>query len=143
MGGSVYTGLCGVALMYLRLYAAGVAGTLPLSDTTAYLDRACVCVEASGGALHRHDYASLHTGSAGYYAVAAGVARQRGEGGVASQIVSQSLLPIGTKVEERLERGECDVLYGRSGYLQALLYVTHALCDPTTGTDSAKRVMKQ
>ncbi|GIQ90117.1 lanthionine synthetase C-like, partial [Kipferlia bialata] len=143
MGGSVYTGLCGVALMYLRLHAAKVAGALPLSDTSAYIDRACVCVEASGGAFHRHDYASLHTGSVGYYAVAADVAVQRGEGEVASQIVSQSLLPIGTKVEERLERGECEVLYGRSGYLQALLYVRHALGDPTIGTDSARRIIVQ
>ncbi|GIQ92436.1 lanthionine synthetase C-like, partial [Kipferlia bialata] len=143
MGGSVYTGLCGVALMYLRLYAAGVAGALPLSDTTAYIDRPCVCVEASGGAFHRQDYASMHTGSAGYYAVAAGVAMQRGEGEAASQIVSQSLLPIGTTVEERLERGECDVLYGRSGYLQALLYVRHALGEPSIGTDSVRRIIKQ
>ena len=88
----------------------------------AHLDRA-----AQHG-FHRSRFASLlhavlsREGTAGYHAVQCVVAHAQGD--EASVVTALGAIQKTSRdVTKKLKRGECELLYGRAGYLQSVLAV--------------------
>jgi lantibiotic modifying enzyme len=115
---SVYTGRAGVALFFLKL-AQYRAERGEGSTARSLLQRAESELDAARTAKHGPHGASFLEGAAGLHAVRAAVAAAGGRHAVAALAASHV-----TEEEEdvaSLPPGDCELLYGRAGYLHALL----------------------
>lgn len=150
-GGSVYVGRAGVALAYLRLAQALRRGTIAAPSTAADHLRATPEDALRRGVLHaegalaalpppgaRHGRVSFLEGRPGGLAVYAALLAQAGRQQEAQAVV-QELVSYDDAVAA-LEPQECELLYGRAGYLYALLYARHAAGDAAANLDSAGRL---
>ncbi|CAE7493454.1 LANCL2 [Symbiodinium pilosum] len=131
--GSIYTGAGGVAYMLLHLVACGIEDPHAASAASEILMEA----EAQSDARR----VTFLEGLAGC---------------VALQAWTQSLLGKPEKVQERLRKlerlaeraaalpdGECEVLYGRCGFLSAVLFLRQRLDDRQLLSQSATELVRQ
>jgi len=129
---SVYSGEGGVALMLLRRSPRGVR--LPAAVAVQLLHQ----LEEAERGFHRSRVSFLE-GLPGNLALQAAVHWRQGEGERVRALVA--------RVEEcerrvrALDPGECEVLYGRCGYLGAILFLRREFGDATLMTEVAARVV--
>ncbi|KAK9840144.1 hypothetical protein WJX74_004162 [Apatococcus lobatus] len=135
-GPSVYTGLPGIAFVYLHVHQvllrnAALAKQLGHQDpiwaegAAGFLEAAAAILEATAPvacSLHsRHPRMTFLEGYPGVIALQAVCYHHRGKQREALQ-AAQVLETMASSVTECPE-GECEVLYGRAGYLYALCFV--------------------
>ncbi|CAL8470922.1 g10464 [Coccomyxa elongata] len=149
-GSTVYVGLAGIALTYFRLYeccrrlksrvsatAIGWSGEDPSQQAQLYLKSAITVVNAAGSSQRL----TFHEGQPGIYAVKAAILHAQGE--VAQAVVlAQKLQDLGPAVLQ-MPPGECELLYGRSGYLYALLFTRKYLGASSISVELVKAVVQQ
>jgi hypothetical protein len=119
----VYVGHAGVAFFFLRLSrfraqhgdAAGAAAALARADAA---------LDAAHTARHKPRGASFLEGTPGLLALRACVAAAAGRAGDAAAAAAR-LAALEADVA-RLPRGDCELLYGRAGYLHACLLARSA-----------------
>ncbi|XP_043229390.1 glutathione S-transferase LANCL1-like isoform X2 [Amphibalanus amphitrite] len=133
---SVYTGTAGIALMYLHLHS--ISGDQHLLQSAAGLVKKLE--RASAGAAGRTRRVSLHCGEAGALAVTAALEHRMGRTDRAADYAQRVLSMVGTVQTSRSMPDE--LLYGRSGYLAALLYLHSQLGEhaPAGLTDAMQKV---
>lgn len=56
---------------------------------------------------------------------------------------ANELLSIGRNIDRLLDEDECEVLYGRCGYLHAILFIRKHLSQPNYGQDTAVSILDQ
>ncbi|KAF0309504.1 LanC-like protein 2 [Amphibalanus amphitrite] len=134
---SVYTGTAGIALMYLHLHS--ISGDQHLLQSAAGLVKKLE--RASAGAAGRTRRVSLHCGEAGALAVTAALEHRMGRTDRAADYAQRVLSMVGTVQTSRSMPDE--LLYGRSGYLAALLYLRSQLGEhaPAGLTDAMQKTV--
>ncbi|BDA45484.1 LanC-like protein 2 [Coccomyxa sp. Obi] len=147
-GPTVYVGLAGIALNYFRLYEccrrvkstqaeSGWAGTDPSEQAQLYLKSAFTVINAAGTSQRL----TFHEGQPGIYAVKAAILHAQGEGAQALA-QAQKLQELGPAVLQ-MPPGECELLYGRSGYLYALLFTRKYLGASSISAELVKTIVQQ
>ncbi|EIE20233.1 Lanthionine synthetase C-like protein [Coccomyxa subellipsoidea C-169] len=116
-GSTVYVGLAGIALTYFRLYEC--CKRLKHADSPGHV---------KSSSLAGEDHAEVYLQRAAAVINAAGT--------------SPSLQELGPAVLQ-MPPGECELLYGRSGYLYALLFTQKYLGSSAIRTDLVKAVVQQ
>lgn len=131
-GGGVYVGLGGVALTYLRMAQRAQRGVAYAHSK--YLkkhtwEHALALAEsfaADAEALLPARRATFLEGLPGGLALAAAAAALRGDGAACRAKVAE-LEAFGESSVSALPAGECELLYGRAGYLYSLLWLERQL----------------
>ncbi|GMH44870.1 hypothetical protein BSKO_12827 [Bryopsis sp. KO-2023] len=135
-GPGVYVGVAGIALMWLKLADAANRGEKPppeamnlyLSDENALLANALKLVCSGEGEidrLKRHGRVTFLEGASGLHAIKASVLHRLGRHDEAAKSV-RALEEMAAEVLG-MDSGECEVLYGRCGYLYSLLFIESRL----------------
>eukprot|EP00667_Euglena_gracilis_P012693 EG_transcript_13056 len=133
---SVYTGECGAALMYLKLAMVQEGG-----DPQELLGSALQ--HASRSELHfdSQHFATFTQGLAGALTVKAAVLHRQGEA-AAAQAACEHVLRL-APVVQGLPIGECELLFGRCGYLHCLLFLRKVFSDPDLGETAALALVRE
>jgi hypothetical protein len=115
---SVYVGLAGVSFFFLRL-SLSRARDGDAAGAAAALARADAALDAAHAARHKPRGPSFLEGTPGLLALRACIAAAAGRADAAAAAAAR-LVAMEADVA-RLPRGECELLYGRAGYLHACL----------------------
>eukprot|EP00172_Hildenbrandia_rubra_P002453 Plantae.Rhodophyta-Hildenbrandia_rubra.ctg3309.p1 GENE.Plantae.Rhodophyta-Hildenbrandia_rubra.ctg3309~~Plantae.Rhodophyta-Hildenbrandia_rubra.ctg3309.p1 ORF type:complete len:388 (+),score=39.70 Plantae.Rhodophyta-Hildenbrandia_rubra.ctg3309:1042-2205(+) len=132
---SIYHGACGVALLYLR-----VADHYP-ERASNYLSKALDICRAAEQRFHKSRVTFLG-GIPGCWAVQAAIYRARGDEDACRDRVRRVLDVYDTTVR-LLPAKECEVLYGRCGYLQAILFLRRSLNRKRLGREVVVSVIRE
>jgi len=116
---TVYTGLCGVAFAHLRvgLYCRDVRGDA--AAATDFISKAYLTASACLAAEPRSDQVSFFCGTPGYLAIACVSAKMLGK----DQDASSHLQALLGWTRAACQHPEDELLFGKAGYLYALLWV--------------------
>eukprot|EP00667_Euglena_gracilis_P017128 EG_transcript_18019 len=133
---SVYTGESGAALMYLKLAMTKEGG-----DTQALLERAMEHVSRCEPYFSSRRFATFAEGLAGALTVKAAVLRLQGDA-AAAQAGCEAVLRLAPDVLA-MPPGECEMLYGRCGYLYCLLFLRRVFGEPRLGEKEALMLVRQ
>eukprot|EP00928_Gymnodinium_smaydae_P040385 TRINITY_DN27389_c0_g1_i2.p1 TRINITY_DN27389_c0_g1~~TRINITY_DN27389_c0_g1_i2.p1 ORF type:complete len:420 (-),score=43.18 TRINITY_DN27389_c0_g1_i2:68-1327(-) len=130
---SVYTGLGGVALTYLRLgdYSQHVRGDARAA--TMYFQKARDIAAACLAGDPNSDTVSFFCGTPGYLAILCAASALMGDAASASSNLSAIL----RWVEAAEQHSEDELLFGRAGYLYALLWARKHCADRGKSVNSA------
>ncbi|KNC53002.1 uncharacterized protein AMSG_09179 [Thecamonas trahens ATCC 50062] len=120
----VYTGLAGAALAFLHMAAAGVSGASSRARKLAKAARRALKTQPG----RKRERITFHEGEPGVWAVSAAVSAVAGDDRRAWEY-TQELISFYTDAPTRIRDADSDeILYGRAGYLLALLFVESFGC---------------
>ncbi|GAB5363015.1 hypothetical protein AAMO2058_000847700 [Amorphochlora amoebiformis] len=131
--GSLYTGDCGLAAVMLLISESKVEMDIKLED-------ALKLCEASDKIISSRRVTFIE-GSSGAQALMA-VINHKLEIEANRDLSVFQCLQIAHRAS-RLDRKECEVLYGRAGYLYSILYLRAALNNPKIGIGKVDKIVKQ
>ncbi len=135
-GGSVYVGSAGTAYMQLRF----VQAQEPQGGAGAPALRALAAAAEASAAHIREERVTLLEGRPGASCVAVACLMAAGEVGAARAAAAAVLAAVEPACAS-LPPGECEVLYGRAGVLQAVLFARDALGEPAWGAAEVSRLV--
>jgi len=133
---SVYTGEGGTTLMFLKMALAGEC-----DDPNDLLLRALDHVRRCDGSFGPRRVATFLEGRAGALTLRTVLYHRLGEAAVARRC-AEELLALGPTVTA-MPPDECEVLYGRCGFLYCILFLRKFLGDASLGSDVASTIVRQ
>jgi len=134
--GSIYTGQCGIALALIELEDMGFFGK---EKRTERLQAALLHSMQSLRKIHPKRVTFLE-GVPGALAVTSVLCERLGKTEDSKRHLKECLKYA--KHANSLASSECEVLYGRCGYLFSLLYLRHKLKDDTIGREESRKIVK-
>eukprot|EP00929_Paragymnodinium_shiwhaense_P042432 TRINITY_DN21961_c0_g1_i3.p1 TRINITY_DN21961_c0_g1~~TRINITY_DN21961_c0_g1_i3.p1 ORF type:complete len:384 (+),score=54.36 TRINITY_DN21961_c0_g1_i3:94-1245(+) len=134
---SIYTGASGVCYAQLRCMPAAQTASTP--DAASALGRLRETLEALEDSFSRSRVSFLE-GAVGNVALQAAVRRRQGDVGGAEGLIRR--VADLCKRANALDPGECEVLYGRCGYLGAILFLRREFGDATLLQNEARETIE-